>query len=446
MSNVVLDHYRAEFARTAARLAGARLPWIGALRAGALEQFAQSGLPAKGNEDWKYTDVAPVERHRFTLAEHAAGVTPAIPEAPWLSGETGAQYRLVFVDGHLVDTGTTLRRPPRGLYLRNLAVALHERPTEIEAHLGRLVDGACTGFAALNTALFTDGVYLHLAHGTVLDGPIELVYVSSGRSDGTAQIRNLLVADSASRADIVETYVGQGPGAYLTNALTEIVLGSGAHIDHYKLEREASGGYHVENRFVEQSRDSRYMAHNLSGGARLARNQLEASLDGEGAECILNGLYLARDRQHVDTHTLIHHRKARGTSREWYKGILDARARGVFSGRIVVHPDAQHTDAEQSNHNLLLSEHAEADSRPQLEIYADDVKCSHGATVGQLDEDALFYLRSRGLDEARARKALIYAFASDVLNRIGLAPLRARLERELATRLLPGGGAQRTST
>jgi Fe-S cluster assembly protein SufD len=266
--------------------------------------------------------------------------------------------------------------------------------------------------------------------------PVHLLFIASAAAPSVAQPRNLIVAGEDSRVTLIESYVTLNEGEYFTNAVTEIVAGKNAVVEHYKLERESEQAYHVAGIHVRQERDSRYTSHNVAAGGRLVRNDIRVALDGEGAECTLNGLTLARGRQHVDNHTRIDHFKPRGTSHEWYKGVFDGNSRGVFSGLVRVHPDAQKTDAQLTNNNLLLSDGAEADSRPQLEIYADDVKCAHGSTVGQLDPDALFYLRSRAVDEALARNMLIYGFASDILTRMNLAPVRAQLEDQLSQRWL----------
>jgi len=323
--------------------------------------------------------------------------------------------------------------------ITSLADALSARPEVLEAYLGRCLPDVSHGFTALNTALLADGAYVHLSRGVSLEQPIHILYVTTDEAEAMLmQPRNLVVAEPDSQATLIEHYVANGETAYWTNTLTEVVAEANASVTHYRLQEEGLRAFHVGGLHVHLDRDSRFTSHGIDFGGRLVRNELRSVLDAEGAECHLNGLSVLGGRQHVDNHTHIDHASPRGTSREFYKGILDGRARGVFHGRIVVHPHAQHSDAEQLNHNLLLSRDAEADSKPQLEIYADDVKCSHGATVGQLDTDALFYLRSRAVDEAAARDLLTYAFARDVLQRIGLEPVRLQLERHLASGLLHG--------
>ncbi len=436
MSDAASNHYRSEFERMADHLPGARMAWLHEFRQQALREFDAKGLPTTRDEAWKYTDVGPVARRGFSLREPTAPVSLAALESYLLPRAPSAGYRLVFVDGRYSRALSSGPDHTHGGQIKSLAEAIEHSPDLIKDRLGGLADATTQGFAALNSALFSDGVYLHLDSGTAVVEPIELVYVASGEAATTAQLRNLIIAEDNSRATIIETYIGLGDAPLLTNALSEISLGDGAEIEHYQMEHEAAGSYHIRESRIQQNRASHYTAHIMHGGARLARNEIRVALDGEDAQCILNGLYLGRARQHLDIYTWIDHRQPGGTSRQFFKGILEGHARGVFSGRTVVHPAAQKTDAQQINHNLLLSDEAEADSRPQLEIYADDVKCAHGATVGQLDPDALFYLRSRGLSEHDAHALLIHAFASDVIQRMTLEPLRKQLEQTMSARFL----------
>jgi Fe-S cluster assembly protein SufD len=308
-----------------------------------------------------------------------------------------------------------------------LARALAAAPADLEPCLGRIADPAAGGFVALNTAFINDGAYVRVDPGVCLDRPVHLVFAITGTDEVMTAPRILIVAGDNSRVAVIEHYVGLSGGAYLTNAVTEIVAGAGAHVEHCKIQLESTSAYHVATVQAHLDRGSRCVSRNFSLGARLARNDINAVLNGAGAECAMDGLFLAGGRQHVDNHTCIDHAVPDCTSRERYKGVLDGRARGVFNGRIVVRQDAQHTDAHQSNHNLLLSDDAEVDTKPQLEIFADDVRCSHGATVGNLDNDALFYLRSRGLDEPFARGLLTYAFMREVIDAVDAVPLRTAL-------------------
>jgi Fe-S cluster assembly protein SufD len=423
--------YRDGFRQTGATLPGATVPWLRTLRARALEQFMESGFPTLKHEEWKYTDVRPIAMRRFAPLPAPGDVTPAA-----LASSSFGELTLVFIDGHFAPALSTSGELLPGVQVMSLAQALNDHAEEIRPWLERQPGLAPHGFNALNTAFMQDGAFVRIGRDVAAPAPIQLLFVSTAAADSGITLRNVIVAQAGSQAVVVESYVASGPGTYLTNVITDVVTEAGAVLEHYRLEREAEAAYHIGGTHVRQARDSRYTSHSISLGGRIARHELHCALDAEGAQCALNGLYIGRGRQHHDHTTRIDHHVPRATSREWYKGILGDASRGVFSGRVVVHPQAQHSDAEQENHNLLLSEGAEADSRPQFEIYADDVKCSHGSSTGSLDPDALFYLRTRALDENAARGLLVYAFASDVLARMGLTPLRTALERDVATRLL----------
>ena len=341
-------------------------------------------------------------------------------------------HRLVFVNG-IFEPATSHTDPlPTGVTVSSLSAAIRHDHTALETHLSRYTDVGANGFLALNTALLGEGAYIHLSARTRLEKPIVLSFVSApGGQAMCTQPRILVVAEPGSEARIVEHFQGSDESTYFNNVVTEICLGRGARLEHYKLQSEGQKSFHVSTLQVTQGRESRFTSHSISLGGQLVRNDINCGLDDEETVCELNGLYLATGRQHVDYHTRIDHAKPAGTSREYYKGVLDGRGRGVFNGRVYVHPDAQKTDAEQFNNNLLLSRHAEVDTKPQLEIFADDVKCAHGATVGQLDDDMIFYLRTRGLAESAARGLLTYGFASDVLQRMSLVPLRETLQDKL---------------
>ena len=321
---------------------------------------------------------------------------------------------------------------------------LREAPQAIEPHLGRYVALADRPLAALNTALFEDGAVVMIRPGAVVEEAVQLVFLS-GSQPGTASYpRVLVVAGENSQVRLVETFApaGNEAGRCFTNAVTEIVALEGAVVDHYRLQRESESAFHLGLTHLQVGRSASASSHVVSVGGEIARHDAVAVLAGQGADCTLNGLYLGRGRQLLDNHTEIDHAMPNGTSHELYKGILDGRAKGVFNGRIKVRPDAQKTDAKQTNKTLLLSDEAQVNTKPQLEIFANDVKCTHGATVGQLNPDALFYLRARGIGEADARSLLIRAFAMDVLSRMRLEPVREELDRVLAGRL-PGSLAEK---
>lgn len=413
---------------------GRALPWVRALREAAGMHFEAQGFPTTRDESWKYTNVAPLVRQSYAAASREAASLPG--DVSRIAFPQLEAHRLVFVDGFFapqLSSSVSLA----GVQAGSLADALERAGEALEPYLGRIASLEKHPFAALNTAFLADGAWLHVGAGIALERPIHLVFLASG-AQVLAQPHNLIVLDEGAQATVIEHYVALKEGRCFTNAVTEISLARGATLEHYRVQQQDAQAYHVGGLHVRQAGATRFTSHAVDLGGMLVRNDLRAVLAEEQAACTLNGLYVLDGRQHVDNHTLIDHAKPNGTSSEFYKGVLDGRSRAVFNGRVIVHPDAQHTDAQQMNNNLLLSEDAEVDTKPELEIYADDVKCSHGATVGQLDPDALFYLRSRAVDEAAARDLLTYAFANDILGRFRLMPIRLELERKLTARLLRG--------
>lgn len=425
--------YRETFQRLQQQLPGAGVGWMSRLRDTALSAMQRQGFPDTRVEAWKYTDLRNLQRHAFTPAP-ASGEVAGTDLEPWLF-DHAPMHRLVFVDGRLAPQLSPSGNLPGGVTLASVASLLAHFPDMLRNLLGHTLNPQRPGFDAMNTAFLQDGACLKLARDAVLEHPLHLLFISTGQAERMTTIRNVIQAGPGSSATVIESWVALDDAAELTNTVTEIVLAGNASLEHYKLEEEGNSVTHIGGTYVHQQRDSRFTSHSIALGGRLVRNELAASLAGHGAECALNGLTVTRGRQHVDNNTRIDHRQPHASSNEWYRGILDDRSRTVFSGRIVVHPDAQKTRAQQSNHSLLLSADAEADARPQFEIYADDVQCTHGCTVGELDLDALFYLRSRALDSETARKLLVYAFAADVLERMRLEPVRHYLERALAGRL-----------
>lgn len=431
-------HYLAEFERVEQTLAGAALPWLRELRREAIAAFVARGFPAPHDEDWKYTRTAAIEQRAFRLVPKLAAAVDADRVLRAVHAEF-AEHRLVFVDGRYRAEWSRLDGLPANVHVSSLAAALQADAPGLRAAFNKGVDLQRHPFALLNTAFAEDGAYIVLENGAVLAQPLQLVFVASSALHGHVMHPRIVVAaGDHSQATLVERYVALDEAGYFTNAQTAVVLGSNAGLEHCRLQEESGKAFHIAGVHVVQSDDSRYASHAVSLGGLLARNDIDVQLAASGVECSLNGLYMASGRQHVDTHTRIDHLQPHGSSHELYKGVLDGFGRGVFNGKVVVHPDAQKTDARQANHNLLLSDNAEADSKPELEIYADDVKCAHGATVGQLDADAVFYLRSRGIDEAAARSLLTYAFAGEIVERIQLPALRTHVQRALIARL-PGG-------
>jgi len=435
-----IDTWLATFRTHAASLSGAGLPWLGAIRQRAIERFADEGWPTNRIERYRHTSLAFLAQQRFAVAQGTSQATaPARAVIAQLRADGEAGHWLVFVDGAFAPALSEVGALPAGAQVGSLSDALARWPERVEAAFGSADAGDSP--AALNAALATEGAFVRLAPGVAVEAPIHLVFVATS-PDVACHPRNLVVAEAGAQATLVEHYLappgGPAGAASLTNTVTRIDAGPDARIAHLKLQQEAETAIHLASIDVVQARGAAFDSHSLSFGARLARNDIVTRFDGEGCETLLNGLFHVDGRRHADHHTRIEHLKPRGTSREFYRGILDGAARGVFAGRIIVAKGAMRTDAEQRTDNLLLSAQAEADARPELEIYADDVKCAHGATVGQIDEASLFYLRSRGLDEAHARNLLTYAFAAEALARIGLAPLRRRAASAIRARL-PGG-------
>jgi len=316
-----------------------------------------------------------------------------------------------------------------GMKVNGLGKEIAGNPTEIEPHLGRYVDTQRDAFCALNTAFTEDGAYVHIRKGAVVEGPIYLLFISSAEnSPSMSHPRNLIVAEDDSQAIIVEDYVSLDPGPAFCNTVTELVAGDSAVVAHYMIEREHREAFNISTLRIEQGRSASVTSHSVLLGGGLVRNNVHPVLMGEGGECLINGLFVGNGQQHLDNYMLVEHASPRCDSRQFYNGILDGNAHGVFHGRIIVHKDAQKTDAKQTNRNLLLSDEAQIDTKPQLEIYADDVKCTHGATIGQIEEDALFYLRSRGIDEVSARKLLLFAFATECLDRMKQGVVRNHIE------------------
>lgn len=407
------------------------------LRAAAAARFLAAGLPTTRLEAWRFTNVAPIGQRRFALPAPET-VDPEAIDAVDLPGVDGP--RAVAVDGRSVPA-LARANGCRGLSVRSLAETLLGDDTASTAALGTLApfEAPADAFTALNTGLIQDGIVVSVPPHTVVEQPLHLLFASTGRDSAMSHPRVLIQVGEHSQLRLVESYAGLADGAYLTNAVTEIVVDANAVVDHCKLLRESDRAYHIASLHARVARGARFSSHSVTLGGAIVRNDVVSVLAGEGADCTLNGLYLARRRHLVDNHTTIRHAQPHCTSHELYKGILDDRARAVFNGKIVVDIDAQKTDAKQTNQALLLSENAQINTKPELEIFADDVKCTHGATIGQLDREALFYLRSRGLSAEQARTVLIHAFASDLLNRIAVAPIRTALDAILL-RQLPGSG------
>lgn len=427
--------YLAMFRQLEEKFAQSGPSWLHEIRKAAIESFAELGFPTTHHEEWKYTSVVPIANTEFRPAPLAptASVAQKIKQLPL--ADLGCS-RLVFVNGHYSPELSTLDALPKGVQVGSLAAALQGPAASLEAHLARYADYKTHPFVALNTAFLEDGAFVEIPKGVVVEKPIQLLFVAEpGGAPTIVHPRNLVLVGPTSQVAIIETYLGLVDEVYFTNAVTELVVGQDAMVDYCKVERESDAAFHYARVQVHQDRSSRVATHSIQLGGALVREEVQTVLDGEGGEATLDGLYVISGRQHVDNHTTIDHAKPHCVSREVYKGVLEGKSEGVFNGKIIVREDAQKTDSKQSNRNLLLSEGAVINTKPQLEIYADDVKCTHGATVGQIDPDAIFYLRSRGILLQEARKLLTYAFANDVLGRIKHEPLRELLKAGLFARL-----------
>jgi Fe-S cluster assembly protein SufD len=421
-------HYAAEY-RRALEQGPAQPRWVGQSRDSAMAQFERLGFPTTKLEQWRFTSVTPIAERTFALAKD--GVAAAKAQTQPLSAPIA---HAVCVNGRFVPQLSQLDKLPKGVQLLGLEAAIASHPALIEPYLAKLSLTETNSFTSLNTAFLRDGVVLIIAARTVVEHPIEVTFASVSEGSGSvSHPRLLIVAGDASQATVLERYVGTG--AAFTNAVGEVWLGANAVIDHYKLQEEPADAFHIASLFLHCARSGTFSSHSLTFGGGIARNDVVATLDGEGVDCTLNGLYVGRGNQLIDNHTTIDHAMPHCGSHEIYKGILGDQSRAVFNGKIIVRPDAQKTDAKQTNKALLLSDEANINSKPELEIFANDVKCTHGAAIGQLDDAAMFYLRSRGLGVSESRAILVHAFAGDILNRVKIAPVREYVKGILTARL-----------
>lgn len=431
------QRYVAEFEAFVANGASGAPQWLNERRNAAIRDFAARGFPTTRQEEWRFTDVKPIAREAFRLATRPAdGLVAGGDLEPALLG-ADTRWVAVFVNGFFQPELSRVEGLPKGVRLGSLRAALDEDPDLLERHLTCYATGDRNPFTVLNTAFTADGAFVHVPKSVVLEQPLQIVYAARPESAEPVMMpaRTLAVVEGGAQASIVESYLGLADGAYWTNAVTEVVVGENANVDTYRVQLESDEAFHTATTQSYQERSSVFSCIAFTFGGRLTRHDLNAVIDGEGAEATLDGLSLVRGRQHVDYHTTLDHAKPHCNSWEYFNGVFDDRARGVFTGRIIVRQDAQKTDSKQTNNNLLLSRHARADSQPQLEIYADDVKCTHGATLGPIDDKQLFYLQSRGLSPDDARALLTYGFASEILSNVTLDSLRRQLDRVVRERL-----------
>jgi Fe-S cluster assembly protein SufD len=410
--------------------------WLEALRRGAMERFARSGFPAARDEEWRFTPIGPIAQGSWRPAAGMPGEVTREQLAPFVFGHAD-WTTLVFVNGVYSETLSSVGALPAGARVASLADALRGDGVLLERHLAKHAPVDGSPFTALNTAFLGEGGVVQIGAGVDLASPVHLLFVTTAGAGGSvAHPRNLIVVERGARASVIESYVTLAPGqSYWTNPVTEVAVGAGAWVEHTRIQRESESAYHVGLTHVDQQRDSHYRSFSLAMGGALARHNLHVRLNDENIETLMYGLYLTRGEQVADNHTAIYHDQPNCRSWEVYKGILDGRSRGVFNGKVFVKPEAQKTDAKQTNRNLLLSDAARVNTKPQLEIFADDVKCTHGATVGRLDDTARFYARSRGIPAAAAERLLTYAFAAEVVDEVALAPVREELDRLVHDRL-----------
>ncbi len=403
------------------------------LRKEAIERFSELNFPTTHDEEWKYTNIAPLLKFNFKPADKSYEIPDTAVGRFLFGGMKGG--RLVFVNGHYSAKYSSAGSADGGAELGSIEEALAKNSEVLNDHFGKYADYNEQIFTALSTAFTKDGAFVYIPDNAVIEDPIHILFIcSAGGENILTQPRNLIVAGKNSQARIIEHYVTTGEDTYFTNAVTEVFAGENSAIDHIKIQEESGKAFHISRMEVRQERNSSFTSHSVSKGGEISRNDVYAKFNAEGGECILNGLYLLTDRQLYDTHTMIDHAEPYCNSHEHYKGILDDKSRGVFNGKVMVRPDAQKTNAFQENNNIILSNEALVNTKPQLEIFADDVKCSHGATIGQIDRDAMFYLKSRGIGEEKSKIILLHAFASDIVKSIKVKEVKDYMEEILENR------------
>ncbi|PHS72022.1 MAG: Fe-S cluster assembly protein SufD [Cycloclasticus sp.] len=423
-------HYSDLIASDNNHLIGGDIDWLNSLRKKASEEFTGVGFPSPREEEWRYTNISPIEKSQFALSKQAGSVNSAFLSSVLIEG----CHHLVFVDGFYQAELSSIDGLPEGVVVSPISNSLNDYESLVKSLLDSVVETPALGFINFNTALFTDGAVISIEENTTVEQPIQVAFVSS--KEGALSIsncRNVILAKASSKATVIETYNSVDDSCYLTNVITEVVVEPNANLTHNRLQAESLKAYHIGGVYSRLEKNAIFNQNNYTFGAVISRAEIHAEL-GEASDCCLDGLYIAEGHQLIDNHTRLNHLHPHSISNETYKGIMNDRSRGVFQGRIIVAQDAQKTDAKMNNRNLLLSDHAEADTKPQLEIYADDVKCAHGVTVGQLDDAAIFYLRTRGADEQMAKNMLTFAFANEMVERISFNPLRIKVLEQLVKR------------
>ncbi len=406
--------------------------WARDLRKAAMSKFQNLGFPTarRGNEEWKYTDIGPVAKVKFqSFGSDVQSLVNAKNVESFSLGEK-SWSQMVFVNGSYVEDLSSVSSLPSGVMVLNLTEAIRSVPELVQQYLAHYADYEANAFTALNTAFIHDGAFIHIPDGILVEEPIRLLFLSTSKDEEepVSHPRVLIVVGKNSKATVIDGYVGVPNGRYFSNGVTEVVVGDGSRVEYYKVQQQSDNAFHITNTDVSLGRDSYFSSINIDMGGKLVRNNLHVLTEDEGSSCVLNGLYLVNGTQHVDNQVIIDHAKPYTTSRELYKGILDGKSRSVFHGSIIVREGAVKVDANQVDKNLLLSDQAEADTKPAFWVYCDDVKCGHGAACGKMDEKAVFYMRSRGIDEKTARGLLTKAFVSDVIQSIANESLRSQID------------------
>ena len=429
----IKDWYVSNFTEFEKRLNGSKSKEIHHIRKEALNRFGQLEFPTQKDEEWKYTNISPLLKHNFVPSSEKVSVGKEFVKSKLF--DEMEHNLIVFVNGHYADEHSDLQNLPGGVVAGSLSEAIKNNSPLIEKHFTKYADHQNNIFTALSTAYTDNGAFIYVPDGKIVEEPVHIIYITSSDDNKIiVQPRNLFIAGKNSQVTIIEHYVSTGESIYFTNAVTEIIADESSVVDHIKLQEESINAFHIARMEVNQERKSNFSSHSISIGGELTRNDFTSRFNDEGSECTLNGLYMIEGNQLFDAHTLIDHAMPHCNSHEHYKGILNDKSRGVFNGKVIVRPDAQKTNAFQENNNILLSNNALVNTKPQLEIFADDVKCSHGATIGQLDEEAKFYLKSRGIGEEASRAILLHAFASDVITSIKTDSLRSYLEKIITER------------
>lgn len=437
-ANFATDHYLKEYQRINNSLTGNHPRWLSKFRQDALEQFSHLGFPTVQNEDWKYTNVAPLFQNPYIRSLNPKNSPdPTFFTQYFLPADLPA-HRLVFIDGHFAPALSQIPKNSATCSITNLASHLNENSQHLQSYLNKSLANE-HGFIALNNSFIHDGAYIYLSANTELTQPVHLIFITTNQENFCfTPIRNVIVTEKNTRATIIESYISAHHNSHFTNTLTELHIGEHSHVEHYKILEENATSFHFGTLQTNQEAHSHFTAHSFALGGQLVRSDTNCMLSALHCHCYLNGLYLTKDNQHIDHHTFIDHANPHGTSQECYKGVLADRSRAVFNGKVLVKPGANKTVAEQTNKNLLLSKDAEIDTKPQLEIYNDDVRCTHGAAIGQLNEEALFYLCSRGIEKNTARDILIDAFTKEILEKISLPVLKHELQKKITHQFFRG--------